>query len=352
MTNGNLPPIVHSSKVHASQPGNGSAARDVLETEIIPIHPKYETNNAKDFQHNAPNSPFVITLANQKGGVAKTTSVVSLAGAFILNGLDVLVMDLDAQANLTMALGKDTSRIRNTITDVLFNNASLVSISRETHIKGLDIAPADAGMELTERFLSVRKNYEDILRLAIHELSAIRKNNNLSSKDQDQILSNLTGNSTSGLCSHNETRPSYRTIYDLIILDCPPSMGAISISALVASDLLIIPTQPEYFSAHALRSMMGTIQQIRNEYNPKLAYRILITMFDQRNRIHRQVENQIRDTFKQAVFETTIGVDTKLRECALQGFPITHQNKNSRSSLQYQALAQELKAYVQPQPTA
>lgn len=352
MTNGNPPLFGHSSKVQASQPGNGSAARNVLETEIIPIHSKHETNKTKGFQHNAPNLPFVITLANQKGGVAKTTSVVSLAGAFILNGLDVLVMDLDAQANLTMALGKDTSRIRNTITDVLFNNASLVSISRETQIKGLDIAPADAGMELTERFLSVRKNYEDILRLAIQELSAIRKNNKLSIKDQEQILSNPTGNSTSGLCSHIERKPSYRPFYDLIILDCPPSMGAISISALVASDLLIIPTQPEYFSAHALRSMMSTIQQIRNEYNPKLAYRILITMFDQRNRIHRQVENQIRDTFKQAVFETTIGVDTKLRECALQGFPITHQNKHSRSSLQYQALAQELIAYVQPQPTA
>lgn len=352
MTNGNPPLFGNIVQGYASLPGNGSAGKDILETEISSNHSKHKTNKEKSIQYSAPNSPFVITLANQKGGVAKTTSVVSLAGAFILNSLDVLVMDLDAQANLTMALGKDTSRIRNTITDVLFNNASLVSISRETQIKGLDIAPADAGMELTERFLSVRKNYENILRLAIQELSAIRKNKNPPIKVQDQILSNPSANSIFGLHHHTEKKPSYRPYYDLIILDCPPSMGAISISALVASDLLIIPTQPEYFSAHALRSMMATIQQVRNEYNPKLAYRILITMFDQRNRIHRQVENQIRDTFKQAVFETTIGVDTKLRECALQGFPITHQNKHSRSSLQYQALAQELIAYVQPQPTA
>jgi chromosome partitioning protein len=142
-----------------------------------------------------------------------------------------------------------------------------------------------------------------------------------------------------------------RPVYDFIILDCPPSVGAVTLNALNAADMLIIPTQPEYFSAHALRSMMGAIQQIRNRYNPNLVYRILITMFDKRNRIHREVEQQIRDTFKSGVFNTHIGVDTQLRESALQGLPITHFKTSSRSSQQYNALAQELIAYVQSKST-
>ena len=141
-------------------------------------------------------------------------------------------------------------------------------------------------------------------------------------------------------------RSSAMEIYDFILLDCPPFMGAVTLNALNAADILIIPTQPEYFSAHALRTMMETIRQVRNQHNQKLAYRVLITMYDQRNRIHRDVHAQIKETFTDGVFNTTIGVDTKLRESAVEGLPISHYKRQSRSALQYDALAQELIDYV------
>lgn len=300
----------------------------------------------EEMQWLAVPPPFVIALASQKGGVAKTTSAVSLAGALTKFDQQVLVVDLDSQANLTLALGRNPQKIRNAISDVLFNSGSIVSISRETVIPGLDIAPSDTGMELAERFIPVRKNYETILRSAIQEISSIRSTNIPSFIKMDQALSSQQKsiNATKRTLENYKSIP--RPIYDFIILDCPPSMGAVTLNAMIAADLLIIPSQPEYFSAHALRTMMESIQQIRNNYNANLAYRILITMFDQRNRIHREVKEQIQNTFRDGVFTTTIGVDTKLRESALAGLPISHFRTNSRSSMQYHNLAQEIMDYV------
>jgi chromosome partitioning protein len=189
---------------------------------------------------------------------------------------------------------------------VLFNSATLLSVSRETAIPGLDLVPSNSGMELAERFLPVRKDYETILH---HSLNA-------------------------------------DLAYDFIILDCPPLIGAVTINALAAADLLIIPSQTEYFSAHALKTLMGTIRRVRDQYNPELIYRILITMFDRRNRIHREVGEQIRAAFSTGVFQTMIEIDTKLRESAVEGLPITYYRSRSRSAEQYDALAQEIIQYV------
>lgn len=257
---------------------------------------------------------YVIAIANQKGGVAKTTSVVSLGGAMVRHQQEVLLVDLDAQANLTLALGKDPSRMRGTVSEVLFNAASLISVSCETSIPGLDMVPSNSSMDLAERFLPIRKNHETILQ------------NALNGSYKKAAESNLA--------------------YDFILLDCPPSMGAVTLNALCASDLLIIPTQPEYFSAYALRTMLANVRHVRNQYNPKLVYRILITMMDRRNRIHREVSQQIHETFGDRVFLTTIEIDTKLRESAVEGLPITEFKSQSRSALQYDALAQEIIQYV------
>jgi chromosome partitioning protein len=134
--------------------------------------------------------------------------------------------------------------------------------------------------------------------------------------------------------------------YDYIILDCPPALGAITQNALAAADLLLIPTQAEYFSAYALRNMMTLIRRIREEHNPNLAYRILVTMLDKRNRTHRNIHDQLRSTFGEGVFNTVIEIDTKLRESPIAGLPITRYKPGSRGSTQYRVLAQELMEYA------
>jgi chromosome partitioning protein len=131
------------------------------------------------------------------------------------------------------------------------------------------------------------------------------------------------------------------------VLDCPPALGAVTLNALAASNLLIIPTQAEYFSAYALRDMMSLIRKVRQEYNPQLAYRILITLLDQRNRTHRTIRQQLQQTFGVGLFETVIEIDTRLRESPIVGMPITQYRPNSRGSQQYRILAQELVQYVQ-----
>jgi chromosome partitioning protein len=250
---------------------------------------------------------YIIAVANQKGGVAKTTTVLSLGGAIVQKGNEVLLVDLDAQADLTLALGFNPSRIRHSIADVLFNWASVVSVSRETGIPGLDLVPSNQDMDLAERFLPIRKNFEHILRNAL-----------------------------------NSTLP-----YDYVLLDCPPSIGAVTANALNVASLLVIPTLPEYFSVHALKNMMAMTRRVRNQGNPTLTYRILVTMRDRRNKIHKNLFEQLQKNLGERLLRNAIDVDTKLRESTVAGLPITHYATDSRSAKQYRALSEELIQYVQ-----
>lgn len=338
-----------------------------MKHQFNPENPEEDSSNnysgskqsASEFSHqrfNVEKRTYVIAVANQKGGVAKTTTVVSLGGALVEYDMEVLLIDLDSQANLTLALGKDPNRVRGAITEVLFNSATLLSVSRETSIPGLDLVPSNSGMDIAERFLPVRKDYEHILRRALKESlkrpltnyavsTGINEDGNPAFKPSHlSKQSESDSNRWQGSEYRERVNPSLN--YDFVIIDCPPFMGAVTLNALVAADMLLIPTQPEFFSAHALKTMMSTIKQVRGQFNADLTYRILITMFDQRNRIHRDVKNHIKSTFGDGVFQTNIGIDTKLRESAVEGVPISHHKKSSRSALQYDALAQELIAYV------
>lgn len=251
-------------------------------------------------------SAYKIVVANQKGGVAKTTTAASLAGALVRTGMDILVVDLDPQANLTLSLGVNPLKVQKGAAEALLNSVPLLSLSRETSIPGLDLVPSNAEMEIAERFLPIRNNHELLLRKSM----------------------------------------TNSKLYDFIVMDCPPSMGAVTLNALTAANLLIIPTQPEYFSAHALRLVMMSIRNIRAAHNPGLDYRILITMQDLRNRIHRSLTEQIQATFSDGLFRTIIGIDTKVRESAVAGLPITHYRPATRSAQQYQALAEEITEYA------
>jgi chromosome partitioning protein len=248
----------------------------------------------------------IIAVANEKGGVAKTTTAISLGGALVQLGQDVLLVDLDPQANLSLAMGFPPHKTRRSIADVMLNSSSPMSVSKETSIPGLDILPSNADMGVAERFLPIRQNYKYILKQAL----ATTKH------------------------------------YETVILDCPPSVGVITTNALVAANLLIIPTQAEYLSAYALRHVLKTIRSVHQEANPDLKYRILITMLDIRIRSHKVLSKQLQDTFGNTVFETIIQIDSKLRESTIAGLPITHYFPRSRSAHQYQSLAQELTQYV------
>ena len=250
---------------------------------------------------------YKIAVSNEKGGVAKTTSTLSLGAALAELNHRVLLIDLDPQANLSLALGLETGEAEVTSANVLVENAALRTAIHKTDIKNLDLVPSHSRIETAEQYLPMRSHYLQTL--------------------------------------HNALAAGPLP-YDYILLDCPPALGAITLNALSAADLLIIPTQAEYFSAYALRNMMGSIRRIRQEGNPNLAYRILVTLLDRRNRTHRNIFEQLQATFGQGVFTTVIEVDTKLRESPIAGLPINHYKPNSRGSQQYRVLAQELIEYA------
>jgi len=249
-----------------------------------------------------------IAISNEKGGVAKTTTALSLGAALAELGNRVLLIDLDAQANLTLAVGFEPGEAELTSSHVMLDNTPLLTVRRKTEIENLDLIASSSRMETSEQFLPVRTNYTTILQRAI------------------KSTPNLP--------------------YDYIVLDCPPALGAITRNALAAADLLVIPTQAEYFSAYALRNMMGLIRRTREVDNPNLAYRILVTMLDRRNKTHRNIHEQLRTTFGSGVFSTVIELDTKLRESPIAGLPIMQYKANARGSTQYRILAQELIEYA------
>lgn len=250
---------------------------------------------------------YIIAMSNEKGGVAKTTSTLSLGAALAELNYRVLLFDLDPQSNLSLALGLETEESSINSANILIENARTVSAIRKTDIKNLDLIPSNFRIENAEQFLPMRTHYLTTLRDSL-ELDPLP--------------------------------------YDFILLDCPPALGAITLNALAAANLLIIPTQAEYFSAYALRNMMGTIRRVRQEVNPNLAYRILVTLLDRRNRTHRNIFEQLQATFGQGVFTTVIEIDTKLRESPIAGVPITQYKPTSRGSQQYRVLAQELIEYA------
>jgi chromosome partitioning protein len=251
---------------------------------------------------------YTIAVSNEKGGVAKTTTTISLGAALAEAGKRVLMIDLDPQANLTLAAGLEASAVSISSSNILVEAAPLLSAKQRTEIENLDIIPAHPNIDSAEQYLPIRTNYSATLRRAIDNASPLP--------------------------------------YEYILFDCPPFLGAITHNALSAAKLLIIPTQAEFFSAYALRNMMGMIRRVRQESNPDLAYRILITMLDRRNRTHRNIEEQLRNTFGKGLFETVVEIDTKLRESPIAGLPITHYKPSSRGSQQYRVLAQELMEYA------
>jgi chromosome partitioning protein len=247
-----------------------------------------------------------IAISNQKGGVAKTTTCLSLGAALAEMGCGVLLIDLDPQANLSSSLGLRPQQLHRTIVDTLMGTSSLVGVSQETDTFGLDIVPANYELTLVDKVFYELPGYQYRLKQALGRI------------DQD--------------------------MYDYILLDCPPALAPLTLNALTAADLLIIPAQCELYAAQSLRQVIRLALQLREKVNPNLAHRVLITMYDQRNKISRLVLEQMKDGLSPVLFRTIIQIDTKLRECPAYGKPITRYASKSRGAEQYRALAQELQS--------
>jgi chromosome partitioning protein len=253
-------------------------------------------------------TPLKIAVGSQKGGVSKTTTTLSLGACLAGNSgqptRSVLLIDLDPQANLTMALGVNPGSLRRMIGDVLLDQSSLLAVSRESAVPRLDLVPANQGLLVLDKVLFGRPGFEYRLR---------------------QQLGGPIGQQ-----------------YDVVLFDCPPAFGTLTLNALTAADLLLIPVLCDYFSARSLQQFLELVKLVQHNTNPALRFRILITMFDKRNRISHIVQDQIRRTYGSVVLNTFISIDTKLRESPVIGQPITQYAPNSRSAHEYHALAMEL----------
>ncbi len=255
--------------------------------------------------------PFLIAICHQKGGVAKTTTVLSLGACFAEQGLSTMLVDLDPSANLTSGVGLAPNKVRKSAADILLGNDPVSRVAQATAVTGMDIIPSNPDMAAAARFLSLRPRYETLLR---------------------------TGFTQDGSSK-----------YDMVLMDCPPSLGPLAIVALGAANLALIPIQCEFYSLQALDGLFDAIRATRAKTNPQLAYRLLITMFDRRGSLHGRVLELIHEQLPGALCETMIGFDSKVRESQLFGLPITVHAPNTRASQQYRCLASEIYAYVETQ---
>ncbi len=250
----------------------------------------------------------VIAVGNQKGGVAKTTTCLSLGACLAEMGKTVLLIDLDPQGSLSLSLGLKPDERRRPLDEALLGNMSLVSVSRESQVLGLDIIPATQSLVVLDKILYGRNGYEYYLKNGLEAIG--------------------------------------QGLYDFVLMDCPPSFGTLTLNALTAAHLLIIPVQPEYYAARSLYQVLELTKLVREKTNPRLAYRVLVTMYDRRNRICQAIMGQMHQRLGAVLFKTIIEVDTKLRESPAFGKPITLYAAHTRGAQQYRQLAQEL--IIQP----
>ena len=246
----------------------------------------------------------IYALVNQKGGVGKTTTAVNLGAYIAAKGKRVLLIDLDPQANATSSLGIDKSKVPVSTYDTLINNTPLSKLIQLTKRVRLDLAPSSPSLSGAEVELVAIEGRERQLKRALEEVS---------------------------------------TKYDYILIDCPPSLGLLTVNALVAAQGVIVPVQCEYLALEGLTRLIYTLGLVRKSLNPKLTIRgLVMTMFDGRARLAQQVVGEVRQHFADRVFRTVIPRSVRLSEAPSYGEPILSYAPASAGGAAYDQLAEEL----------
>ena len=248
----------------------------------------------------------LIAVANQKGGVGKTTTAINLSASLAAADCRVLVVDCDPQANSTSGLGCSTDLDRSSLYDLLLGQSDLAAVQVKTQVENLDLVPssrhlAGANIELVD--------------LAAREARL------------------------------KEKLASVREDYHFVLLDCPPALDLLTVNALVAADSVLIPIQCEYFALEGISALLDTIDRVKAGFNPDLRIEgVLLTMFDDRTSLSRQVAHDIRDFFQDEVFQTVIPRNVRLAEAPSHGKAIIQYDLRSRGAESYLRLARELLA--------
>lgn len=252
--------------------------------------------------------PHVISIANQKGGVGKTTTAINLAAALAASEYSVLLIDSDPQGNSTTGLGVGKSDERKTLYDVLLHSTAIAEAIVETE-SGVDLVPADQNLVATNLDLVDQENRE-------------RK-----------LSSALTG---------------VKDKYQYVLIDCPPALDLLTLNALVASNSVLVPIQCEFFALEGISQLMDTIERIKVSFNPALKVEgVLLTMYDDRTNLTRQVEADLREFFEDGVFKTVIPRSIRLAEAPSFGKTILAYDPRSRGAEAYIQLAKEILANEQ-----
>ena len=247
----------------------------------------------------------IICIANQKGGVGKTTTAINLSASLAAAEKKTLLIDGDSQGNSTSGMGTDRSSFQtNNLYHAMIGQVPLEQVIINTVIPNLDIAPSN----------------QDLIGIEVEFVGL---------EDKEKRLRTLLN--------------SLDRQYDFIVIDCPPSLGVMTVNALVASDFLIVPLQCEYFAMEGLGYLLNTVKLVKAQLNPHLVLGgILLTMFDQRNLLSRRVTDDVRKHFGDKVFKTVIPRNVRLSESPSHGLPIILYDIKSRGALAYMEMAQEI----------
>lgn len=244
-----------------------------------------------------------IAVVNQKGGVGKTTSTVNLAAAIAAKGYKVILVDIDPQGNATSGLGVNKRELKISSYDVLVNSMLIEKVMIKTEFENLWVLPSSMNLAGAELELVDMTRRESKLK---NSLSLIKDS------------------------------------FDFIFLDCPPSLGLLTLNALCAADTVLVPIQCEYYALEGLSQLMATIRQVKRLYNPLIDVEgVLLTMFDGRLNLTHQVVDELKKFFPRKVYGSVIPRNVKLSEAPSYGLPISYYDKNSKGAIAYEALAVE-----------